>query len=126
MHLTKKQKRVQNMLENNSNTFGHITWTWKPILNLRHISKNSRNLRPLLFPPYEILVRPIQIQKSKIFQRVFGGFTEFLCSSDSNIQTAWDAWKSHRVEKESIDFKKAEDKCMGDFAYSIWRCLSLH
>jgi len=128
MHLTKKQKRVQNMLENNSNTFGHITWIWKPILNLRYISKNSRILRPFLFPSYEVLLRPIHIKNFEIFQRVLGGFTGFYA--------VWILkYKLHRTREKLIgwkkkqskfDFEKAEHIFMGDFAYSICWCLSIH
>jgi len=42
----------------------------------------------LLFPPYEVLARPIRILTSEIFQCVFEGFMRFLCGSDSKIQTA--------------------------------------
>ena len=31
---------------------------------------------------------PIRILKSEMFQRVFGGFMEFLCSSDNKIRIA--------------------------------------
>jgi len=57
--------------------------TWVATIDPIHVSQK----RPLFFPSYKFLARPIQILKSEIFQGVFGGFME-LCRLDSVILTA--------------------------------------
>jgi len=48
-------------------------------------------------------VRPFRIKKFEIFQRVFEGFIEFLCSSDSKI-------KLQRAREKQIDEKRNNQK----------------
>jgi hypothetical protein len=63
---------------------------------------------PLLFPLYEFLARPIRILKFEIFQRIFGGFMGFLCSSDSKIVELHRAHEKLIVweKKQSSDFSR--------------------